>query len=437
MNLLGVLTSRCSGYVILPQALMNSVDPMDKILTVSPTVGRVLKGELCTGCGLCAGVSGGALEIRSAPPGYNRPAQLAPISVEAENKVAAACPGAVVAPWDLAPDVDPYWGPWRDIMVGAAVDEEVRFEGSSGGVLSALSIRALETGLVDRVLHVGADPRNPTRNTLAVSRTREEVIARAGSRYTASSPLAQIDQVLAEGGSIAFVGKPCDVSALRNLSKVDRRVGEHIRLFMSFFCAGIPSHAGVERILGEMDVRPEEVTSFRYRGRGWPGNCVAETPDRAVEMSYARSWGDHLSKEVQFRCKICPDAIGGAADIACADAWYGNEAGYPQFEEADGRSLIIARSELGHQLLKEALSSGSLSAEPLPIAEIEKMQPGQARRKRLVLARVASLPVALQPRPRMRGLKVLEAAQAAPATEAARNFLGTLRRTMSGRRSRL
>ena len=55
-------------------------------------------------------------------------------------------------------------------------------------------------------------------------------------------------------------------------------------------------------------------------------------------MSYADSWGAHLSKHVQFRCKICPDAVGGVADIACADAWYGGDSGYPQFDEAAGRS---------------------------------------------------------------------------------------------------
>src|SRR3546814_12796145 len=87
------------------------------------------------------------------------------------------------------------------------------------------------------------------------------------------------------------------------------------------------------------------LSEFRYRGNGWPGQAVARTTDgRAGEMSYERSWGDHLSREVQFRCKICPDAVGGTADIACADAWYGGEGGYPQFEEQDGRSLIMVRS---------------------------------------------------------------------------------------------
>lgn len=236
---------------------------------------------------------------------------------------------------------------------------------------------------------------------------------------------------------MAFIGKPCDASALRQLARHDGRIARHVPIVISFFCGGIPSHAGVGRILKALDVPAEEVTEFRYRGRGWPGACVATTATRSAEMTYAESWGGHLSKEVQFRCKICPDAVGGVADIACADAWYGDDEGYPSFQEQEGRSLIICRSQAGQRLVDSALAAGCLETEPLPIAEIDKMQPSQARRKRLVRARVAALPLVLQPRPRMDGLAVGAAARRAGLRETVQNLLGTLRRTLKGTRSRL
>ncbi|MEW5684997.1 MAG: Coenzyme F420 hydrogenase/dehydrogenase, beta subunit C-terminal domain [Pseudomonadota bacterium] len=370
-------------------------------------------------------------------PGYARPVQAGGVSAEAEATIAASCPGSVVADWSGAPNIHPYWGPWRQVLTGASTDPEVRFEGSSGGAISALLIHALESGLVDRVLHIAADPEAPTRNVTAISRSRAEILARAGSRYTASSPMAAIEAALEEGGSFAFVGKPCDASALRRLALRDPRVARQVPVVLSFFCGGIPSHAGVGRILKTLGVQAAEVTDFRYRGRGWPGQCVATTSQGAAEMSYADSWGGHLSKEVQFRCKICPDAVGGVADIACADAWYGDDAGYPSFAEQEGRSLIMARTEAGERLLAGALSTGKVEVSPLDVGEIDKMQPSQARRKRVILARVASLPFALQPWPRMSGLKVLDAARRASLRETAQNLLGTLRRTLKGTRSRL
>lgn len=406
----------------------------------SATVRRVLRGELCTGCGLCAALSGGAIRMAELDPGYARPeATGAPLGAVAERHIADACPGARVEPWVGKSDlVDPYWGPLRTVAIGAATDARTRYEGSSGGAVSALAIHALVSGMVDRVMHVGADPDAPTRNATVISRTPEEVIARAGSRYTASSPLADIVSAAAEGGRMAFIGKPCDVSALRRLGRLDPKLAETVPVMLSFFCAGIPSHGGVGRILAQMGVAAEEVTAFRYRGRGWPGMCAAETKDgRTAELTYAESWGGHLSKEVQFRCKICPDAVGGVADIACADAWYGDDKGYPAFEEAEGRSLVIARTVVGQSLLDAAVAAGALEIAPLAPSEIDRMQPGQTRRKRLVLARTLSLPVALQPAPAMAGLLVAEAARRAGMREALQNLLGTLRRTLTGRRSRL
>src|SRR3546814_13039976 len=105
-------------------------------------------------------------------------------------------------------------------------------------------------------------------------------------------------------------------------------------------------------------------------------------------MSYERSWGDHLSREVQFRCKICPDAVGGTADIACADAWYGGEGGYPPFAEKDGRSLIMARSTVARTFLDNTVATGRMQVQPLGKEEIYLKQHAPARSKGHVEERV-------------------------------------------------
>lgn len=404
-------------------------------MKASPTLRRVAAGELCAGCGLCAGVSGGAIELETVEPGYTRPRQVAPLSAEIEAKVAGSCPGAIVAPWPTSGDCDMYWGPYREVLTGSATDPEVRHRGSSGGALSAIAIHALDCGLVDAVLHVTADPARPTRNILKVSRTRDEVLDGAGSRYAASSPLAGIGDLLASGLRYAVIGKPCDISALRQLARFDARVDLQIPLMLSFFCGGMPSHAGADRIVRSMGLPSDRLTLFRYRGFGWPGKTVAETEDgRRGEMNYADSWGGHLSKEVQFRCKICPDAVGGVADVAAADAWYGGETGYPQFDEQDGRSLIIARSDTGSQVVRACTEAGSLAVESLALREIDLMQPSQANRKRLVLARRAASATLLQPLPIDRGLMVKAAARKAPWRALLRNYFGTARRIVMGLR---
>lgn len=403
--------------------------------TGSATVDRVLKGELCTGCGLCAGVAGSGIAMTTVAPGYTRPIGQGATSPAAERAIAAACPGAKVAEWQDAPQSHPFWGPAYRVLTGYATDDAVRHAGSSGAALTMLAIHALRAGRVEGVLHVMADPERPTRNVVQLSTTTEQVLAGAGSRYAASSPLAEVDALLSRGKRFVFIGKPCDVSALRRLATVDARVDGLVPYMFAFFCAGVPSHDGADRIIRQMGLEPADVVRFRYRGNGWPGLTRAETADGQVgEMRYADSWGGQLSKQVQFRCKICPDAVGGVADVAAADAWYGGESGYPEFEEQAGRSLILTRTRAGDALLDSAIAAGDMAVDPLAYDQIDLMQPAQARRKRQLAARLAACAATLQPRPDMRGLSIAAAAKRMPMREALKTFAGTARRIVAGRR---
>ncbi|WP_164156100.1 Coenzyme F420 hydrogenase/dehydrogenase, beta subunit C-terminal domain, partial [Sandarakinorhabdus rubra] len=368
----------------------------------APFLARVERAGSCAGCGLCAALSSG-IEITEAPPGWARPRQIGAVSAAEDAAIAAACPGLVVDETDNPhPAGEPLWGPQLFTGIGHAGDAELRHHASSGGMISALLGHALNTRLVDFVVQVRADPARPTANITSLSHTADDVFAAAGSRYAASSPLAGLEQWLAraeaEDARFAFVGKPCDVAALRLRARQDPRIGRRVPLMLSFFCAGIPSARAVGRILDHLSVDAREVAAFRFRGDGWPGEATATLKDGSSRsMSYAASWGDILSKEVQFRCKICPDAVGAAADIACADAWHGDERGYPSFAEEDGRSLVMARTAAGQALLDAARAAGRVVVAEAPVAGIIAMQPHQARRKQQVASRLWAMRVAGRP----------------------------------------
>jgi coenzyme F420 hydrogenase subunit beta len=403
----------------------------------SPTIARVLAGETCAGCGLCAGISNGAISMAIDDKGFARPDVRGAVALQVEAAIAAACPGAVVAPWptNFEGDVHPYWGPYLQCNTGHATDDEVRFAGSSGGLLSALAIHALESGLVDAIVHVRGSEIQPIANEVTVSRDRAAVLAAAGSRYGPSAALVQLGQLLSLDERYLIIGKPCDISALRQFGTVDDRVGRAFPFMLSFFCGGLPSVHGTEAIVRALGFAPEELTAFRYRGMGWPGTASAtDASGRSATMSYEQSWGDFLSGRVQYRCKICPDAVGGTADIAGADAWYGGESGYPKFDQRDGRSLAMVRSAAGEALLQSALAAGKCIVAPLPIAEVDLMQPAQARRKRLVRARLLAARVMRQPVPTMTGLQIERAAQAASVKDQVKNLLGSVKRIWSGNR---
>ncbi|MGP1255118.1 MAG: Coenzyme F420 hydrogenase/dehydrogenase, beta subunit C-terminal domain [Kiloniellales bacterium] len=395
-----------------------------------PKLKAIVEGNLCSGCGLCAAVAPqGAIRMEMSDQGFLRPTALGDVSPETDGLIAQVCPGATVQMDGHEGAFDPDWGPIVELATGHACDPEVRFQGSSGGALSALLQSFLDSGLVEGVAQTVADPNDPIGNTSQLSRTADDIFRAAGSRYAPSAPLDRLAELLETPEPLAFVGKPCDVAALRAYARHDLRVAKKFPVVLSFMCGGIPSRVGALAILGKMGVDPTALTSFRYRGQGWPGRAHAATRSGETrEMTYAEAWGDHLSGRVQLRCKICPDATGMQADLVCADAWYGDERGYPLFDEAEGRSLIIARTEHGKTLLEAARQSNFVETQPATVEDVGRMQPYQARRRRLVSSRVAALAFAGRHYPRYRGLKLLRAARRAPALAHLRSFAGMLRR---------
>lgn len=406
----------------------------DELVKRSGTLARVARGNLCSGCGGCAAVAPSKITMAVQDPGFLRPQISEPLSAREEETVALICPG-IGQTVDAENRVDDViWGPYLKMRTGHAVDQDLRFAASSGGALSAVLVHLLDSGQVDHVIQIGPSNELPTANVTILSDTGSDVLAAAGSRYAPSTPLAELDRHLATGKSFAFVGKPCDIVALRALARVDPRIDAQIPFMVSFFCAGVPSLLGSEKVLEALGTNPDNVRAFRYRGNGWPGRATATLHDgNTRSMSYHDSWGGVLSSHVQHRCKICADGTGVAADLVCADAWSCDAQGYPLFEEQDGISLIVTRTERGENLLQDAVSDDVLAVSSFDRNQLENMQPGQTNRRRALLARLAALWILGKPIPRYRGLHLMAMSRQNTVTRNLRNFLGMLRRSLGGR----
>ncbi|MEO1019007.1 MAG: Coenzyme F420 hydrogenase/dehydrogenase, beta subunit C-terminal domain [Pseudomonadota bacterium] len=397
----------------------------------SPLLKKIVEGQLCSGCGACVAVASDALQMEYVDPGYLRPRQLREINDAQEERIAQLCPGVGYELDPAGRADDPLWGPVTGSRIGYATDSSLRSHASSGGALTAILLYLFECGMIDGVLQTEASPELPIGNATVLSVSPEQTICAAGSRYAPSAPLAELQDHLAGTSRFAFVGKPCDVAALRVMARFDLKIHERIPILLSFFCAGVPSLTGVRQILTALDVEEKDVTAFRYRGDGWPGPARATLQNgQRREMSYADSWGGTLSKHLQFRCKICPDGAGSFADIVCGDAWECDEGGYPIFEECDGRSLIISRTSKGERIVKAAIDGGLVDAIECQSDIFRPMQPGQLRKKRSILPRLIALRLLGRPVPKYRGFHLLRNAREAGWQLFFRNVVGTLWRTL-------
>ncbi len=398
---------------------------------VSPALARVARGDLCAGCGACAALAPGKVAMDVAEPGYLRPVQSAPLTSGEEEAIAAVCPGLGQTVEAAGRTDTTLWGPYVSMHTGWATDPAIRFAGSSGGGLSVMLVHLVETGVVDAVVQTTASPTLSIGNTTVITSDTDGIVAAAGSRYAPSAPLSDLPAQIASGKRFAFVGKPCDVAALRAMQARDPQVKAAFPVLLSFFCGGVPSHAGGRAVLAALGTDLEKTAAFRFRGNGWPGQATATQHDgTAPSMSYHDSWGKILSKHVQHRCKICADGTGTAADIVCADAWESDERGYPVFDEADGVSLMVARTALGAEMIEAARAAGQLELQPFDVSSLGDIQPGQRERRRALLARLIGRRLSGRPIPKYQGLHMRSAARQNSLRRNLGNFYGMMKRSL-------
>lgn len=360
----------------------------------------IVENGLCMGCGICRSVLGpDKITATLEADGLERPRALRPLDATDIDRLNAICPGVHVSYPEVAEGIerDAMWGPITRISRGYASDPAIRFRAASGGALTALGIHLIETRKVDYIMHVRADPERPLLSKAHRSYTREDVLSAAGSRYTATAPLVGIMEALEEGKPFAFIGKPCDVTALANLARSDARIGQLCRYTLTIVCGGFSELAKVLDLLAGWDIDERDVARFSFRGNGCPGPTAVTTRDgRHRETTYWDFWGAEETWRNLYRCKICPDAIGLSADLAALDVWDGCN---PTHEDA-GWNAFICRTARGRRLLEDAVRTGHMTLDAeWTTADLDRAQPHQTRKRRAVRARYQAMREAGVPYP--------------------------------------
>lgn len=341
----------------------------------------------CIGCGLCEAVFRNNAEVRINSQGFYRPYFNEKPDMNLLNKI---CPLNNNSQ-DYSSNI---WGVYESVYLGHSKDDLIREQGSSGGVITQSLIYLLDNKIVDAVIHIGASTDNPTENVIYVNSSRKEVLKNAGSRYSPSAPLTRIDEYLKLDKKYAFVGKPCDVRALRNYAKVNKHVDEKILYAFSFFCMGTPSYLGTDKLIQELGFDKNNIKDLRYRGNGWPGSATAvDDKGNSSSMSYSKSWGTITGEFLQPYCRWCADGVGEFADVSCGDAWYLDDNLKPKFDEADGRNVVFARNLKGQELLNEMIEAGVIELNDFSkdIELLKYMNYSQHHRKSTMFGKILGL----------------------------------------------
>ncbi|HUI03069.1 MAG TPA: Coenzyme F420 hydrogenase/dehydrogenase, beta subunit C-terminal domain [Acidimicrobiales bacterium] len=234
-----------------------------------------------------------------------------------------------------------------DIVLARATDPAVHDVGQDGGLVSAILIWALEHDVIDAALVSAVEGEGTWKAVPAVARTRQEVLATAGSRYTYSAnTLAYPAAVEAGAERIALVGMSCQASvpavmSARKAGKVARRLALSIGLLCSktfddaIFAELFEAKYGLER---------SAIAKINIKGvfQVW----MQDGAYHEVPLKEGHAW-------TREGCKACPDFAAEHADISTG--------GIGAFSDW---TLTIVRTDQGRDIMAGMVADGVVETRP-------------------------------------------------------------------------
>ncbi len=230
------------------------------------------------------------------------------------------------------------------IVLARATNPDVLEVGQDGGFVSALLIWAMEHDQIDAALVSDLEGDGTSWKAVpAVARTREEILATAGSRYTyCANTLAYAEATGGGAERLALVGMGCQTSATaimsaRKAGKVARRFSLSIGLLCSktFDDAIFP-----ELFEARYGLKREEIKKMNIKGvfQLW----MRDGSYHEVPLKEAHAW-------TREGCKTCPDFAAEHADISTG--------GIGAFNDW---TLTIIRTERGREVFEGMVADGAV-----------------------------------------------------------------------------
>jgi coenzyme F420 hydrogenase subunit beta len=237
-----------------------------------------------------------------------------------------------------------------------------------GGVVTALLVHALKTGMIDCAVVTDRD--DEWRTVARVVTTPEEVIAAAGTKYTVSNSVFALKDALEKGcGKIGFVGTPCQIQALRKVQFLDEPYEfgqEKIALLIGLFCMENFDYDSLMQglVKGKFGLEPKNVARFEIQKGMFR---VIDKDGKAHEVKI-----EETDLYTAKGCRPCFDFASELADVSVGSV------GSP-----GGWSTVLTRTEVGEKLYASALSSGIVQEKAVSekgLALAKKLATGKGKR---------------------------------------------------------
>ncbi|HET6917356.1 MAG TPA: Coenzyme F420 hydrogenase/dehydrogenase, beta subunit C-terminal domain [Acidimicrobiales bacterium] len=236
----------------------------------------------------------------------------------------------------------------KDVFLARATDPELHANGQDGGLVSAILVWCLEHDRIDAALVSMLEGDGSTWKAVpGIARTREEILASAGSRYTYSANTLAYVQAI-EGGAerLALVGMSCQASVpgvmkARKAGKVARR----LTLSIGLLCSKTFDDAIFEELFeAKYGLKKADMVKMNIKGvfQIW----MRDGSYHEVPLKECHAW-------TREGCKLCPDFAAEHADISTG--------GIGAFNDW---TLTVVRTDAGREIIDGMIADGAIETRP-------------------------------------------------------------------------
>lgn len=362
------------------------INVVNERIFMASCIENVWDEGLCMGCGTCAGIcSNNAIEIKESINGLYKP-EVNDSRCSNCGLCIKVCPGLGIDFNMLNKLIfgkypkNSFVGNYITLFTAYSLDDKIRWNGTSGGLITSLLIFLLEEGIIDGVLVTKMSDENPLRPEVILARTREDIISASTSKYCPVAANIGLNQVLEEEGKFAVVGLPCHIHGIRKAEMIDKDLKNKIVLHIGLICSHTISFLGTEFLFRMYGIAKEDIKYLKYRGNGWPGGISIETKTgEHIFISYQEYWKIFsLHFFAPIRCMLCYDGANELSDLSFGDAW-----GLESNIDYMGNSFVIGRSEIGIKLLNYACKNNKIHLCEIDDAKLLRLQQGEFFLKKL------------------------------------------------------
>jgi len=235
------------------------------------------------------------------------------------------------------------FGVHRRLVIAQAKDDRILKVCQDGGVVTALLLFGLQNGLIDGAIAAGINQEKPFHPIPKLATTPEEILECAGTKYSYSpNLLALAEGVKQKKGSMAFVGTPCQIRAVRKMQMFGlKKYTAPLKFLIGLMCSECFTYKGLmeKHIRGVLGLNLSDVRKINIKGK------MLVTTEAGVKTIPLAEIRQHARKS----CGFCDDFSSELADISTGGLGL------------DGWTFTIIRTEKGEELLSSAEKAGLLN----------------------------------------------------------------------------